>query len=196
MGKGDSEESIRNGAPRVYVVAGPTAVGKGTVVRKLREGHPTLPLSVSATTRKPRDGEIHGVDYFFVSNAEFDDLIAQDALLEWATVHRNHRYGTPKQWVLEQGVDDGPVLLELDLEGARQVKRHLSDATTIFVAPPSWEELERRLLGRGTEDAQERQRRLETAKTELAAQDEFDVVVVNDDVERTVAALASVLGLD
>ena len=196
MGKGDFEETALGGTPKVFVVAGPTAVGKGTVVRKLREAHSNLPLSISATTRPPREGEVHGVDYFFVSDAEFDELVAQDALLEWARVHGNHRYGTPKQWVLDQGADGGPELLELDLEGARQVKQHLEDATTIFVAPPSWEELERRLLGRGTEGAEEREKRLQTARTELAAQEEFDVILINDDVERTAAALASALGLD
>lgn len=185
-----------DGEARVYVVAGPTAVGKGTVVQALRREHPDLPLSVSVTTRPPRTGEVNGEHYWFVSDAEFDQMVEADQLLEWAVVHKLHRYGTPREWVETQLAAGRPVLLEVDLDGARQVRERMPDARTIFIAPPSWEELERRLLGRGTEDVEERKRRLQTARTELAAQSEFDVVVINDEVERTAAELAAAMSLD
>lgn len=178
------------------VLAGPTAVGKGTLVRRLRELYPHLPVSVSVTTRKPRPGEVDGEDYFFVSNEQFDRLVQTDALLEWAVVHGKHRYGTPAGWVEEQRRQGVPVLLEVDLEGARQVRERKPDCQTVFVAPPSWEELERRLVGRGTEGEEERGRRLATARQELAAADEFDVVLVNDDVNRTADELARLLELN
>lgn len=178
----------------LYVVAGPTAVGKGTVVRRLRDRY-SIPLSISVTTRAPRPGEVEGRDYFFVSDEEFDRLVADDALLEWATVHQCHRYGTPASWVEEQWGKGFPVLLEVDLEGARQVRARVPECTTVFIAPPSWEELERRLVGRGTEDPEEQARRLETAKKELAAEGEFDVVLVNHEVDRTAEELAGIMGL-
>ena len=180
----------------LYVIVGPTAVGKGTVIRRLLEDHPEVQLSVSATTRPPRPGEVDGRDYFFVSDEEFDRLVGEDALLEWATVHQVHRYGTPADWVDEQRRSGQPVLLEVDLEGARQVRDHVSDAKIIFVAPPSWEELERRLRGRGTEGAEEQERRLRTARTELEAAGEFDAQVTNTDVNSTARELAAILGLD
>lgn len=192
----NSQKASAKTLPRLYVVSGPTAVGKGTVVRQLRAAHSDLPLSVSVTTRAPRDGEVDGVDYHFVSDEQFDDLVREDALLEWATVHQLNRYGTPRAWVEEQTDMERPVLLELDLEGARQVKQRMPDAVTVFIMPPSWEELEKRLQGRGTEDSEERARRLRTAKVEMAAQKEFDVILVNDDVDRTASDLAAVLGLD
>jgi guanylate kinase len=168
---------------RLTVLAGPTAVGKGTVVRALRERDPDIWISVSATTRDPRPGEIDGVHYFFVSGEEFDRMIADDALLEWATVHGAHRYGTPREPVEEHLAAGRPTLLEIDLQGARQVRRTMPDALFVFLAPPSWEELVRRLVGRGTESEAERERRLETAREELAAESEFDEVIVNDTVE-------------
>ncbi len=180
----------------VFVVAGPTAVGKGTVVKRLRKDHPSLPLSVSVTTRKPRPGEVDGRDYFFVSEAQFDKLVEGGQLLEWAVVHGKYRYGTPVKWVQEQREKGNPVLLEVDLDGARQIRAKMPDATTVFIAPPSWQELERRLLQRGTESLEEQSRRLRTARKELAAAEEFDITLVNEDVESTAAELASVLGLE
>lgn len=180
----------------LFVIAGPTAVGKGTVLRRLHQQYPVLTVSVSVTTRSPRRGEVAGVDYFFVSNDDFNDLIDKGKLLEWAIVHGHHRYGTPASWVDERLQEGLPVILEVDLDGARQVRRSKPDAKMIFIAPPSWEELKNRLLGRGTEDASEQARRLLTAKNELAAQDEFDYVIVNDDVDRTVAELAEVMELN
>lgn len=180
----------------LYVLAGPTAVGKGTVLHAVREAHPDLQVSVSATTREPRPGEQDGRDYFFVSDREFDDLVRRNALLEWATVHGANRYGTPAPWVQQMRDLGRTVLLEVDLDGARQVKKNMPDAHLIFVAPPSWSDLEKRLESRGTEGPEERVRRLQTAREEMAAIDEFDTVIVNDDVERAAAELAGVLGLD
>jgi guanylate kinase len=167
---------------QLVVLAGPTAVGKGTVSTYIRENYPDVLLSVSATTRAPRPGEVDGVNYYFVDDAEFDRMIEEGELLEHATVHNAYRYGTPRgpiEAALEQGRS---VLLEIDLQGARQVRESMPEARLIFLLPPTWDELVRRLIGRGTEEAAEQQRRLETAKVELAAQDEFDYRVVNHTV--------------
>ncbi|MCG7415229.1 guanylate kinase [Microbacterium aurum] len=184
----------RAGRSRLIVLAGPTAVGKGTVAAHIKEHHPEILLSVSATTRKPRPGEVDGEHYFFVDDAAFDELIRSGALLEHATVHNAYRYGTPRA-PIEQALADGrTVLLEIDLQGARQVRAAAPDATLVFLTPPSWDELVQRLVGRGTEDAEERARRLKTAKVELAAQGEFDYRVVNDDVARAAAEIARLAG--
>jgi guanylate kinase len=167
---------------RLVVLAGPTAVGKGSVSAYIREHHPEIQLSVSATTRPPRPGEIDGVHYYFVSDSEFDRMIADHELLEWAVVHNSYRYGTPRP-PIDAALSAGkPVLLEIDLQGARSVRAQLPGAVLVFLLPPSWEELVRRLTGRGTEDPSEQARRLETARGELAAQDEFDYRVVNTEV--------------
>lgn len=180
----------------LIVLVGPTAVGKGTVVRALRDAYPGLPVSVSVTTRAPRPDEVDGKDYYFVSDERFDALMDAGQLLEWATVHGKHRYGTPRKWVEAQLEKGYPVLLEVDLDGARQIKTACPDCQMIFLAPPSWQELRRRLVGRGTESAEEQARRLRTAENEMAAQDEFDAVIVNDDVDRTVSELARLMGLN
>ena len=174
-----SEPSRRS---RLTVLAGPTAVGKGTVARYIREHYPEVMLSVSATTRKPRPGEVDGVDYYFVDDDAFDRMIADHELLEWAKVHNSHRYGTPRAPIERALAEGRGVLLEIDLQGARQVRAAMPDAVLVFLAPPSWDELVRRLIGRGTESQEEQQRRLVTAKVELAAQDEFDARVVNSTV--------------
>jgi guanylate kinase len=167
---------------RLVVLAGPTAVGKGSVSAYIREHHPEIQLSVSATTRPPRPGEIDGVHYYFVTDAEFDRMIVEHELLEWAVVHNSYRYGTPRP-PIDAALSAGkPVLLEIDLQGARNVRAELPGAILVFLLPPSWEELVRRLTGRGTEDPSEQARRLETARVELAAQDEFDYRVVNTEV--------------
>jgi guanylate kinase len=167
---------------RLVVLAGPTAVGKGTVSAYIRENYPDVHLSVSATTRPPRPGEVDGVHYFFVSNDEFDGMIERGELLEWATVHNSYRYGTPRPPIEEALAEGKRVLLEIDLQGARLVRKSMPEAILVFLLPPSWDELVRRLLVRGTEDAVEQARRLDTAKVELAAQDEFDFKVINVDV--------------
>jgi len=170
------------GSTRLVVLAGPTAVGKGTVSAYIRENHPEVHLSVSATTRPPRPGELEGVHYYFVDDAEFDRMIVDHELLEWAVVHNSYRYGTPRPPIERALAAGNRVLLEIDLQGARLVRQEMPDAVLIFLLPPSWEELVRRLTGRGTEDPAEQGRRLETARVELAAQNEFDFRVVNTDV--------------
>lgn len=176
------------------MLAGPTAVGKGTVAAAVRESYPEVWFSVSATTRSPRPGEVDGVHYWFVSEEEFDRMVAADELLEWATVHQVARYGTPRKPVEAALASGRPALLEIDLQGARQVRETMPEALLVFLAPPSWQELVNRLVGRGTESEQERTRRLETAKVELAAEAEFDVTVVNREVHEAAAELVALMG--
>ena len=180
---------------RLTVLAGPTAVGKGTVSADIRARYPEVWLSVSTTTRPPRPGEVEGVHYHFVDDATFDRMIAEDAFLESALVHGRNRYGTPRQPVLDHLAAGQPALLEIDLQGARQVRETMSGARFVFLAPPSWEELVRRLVGRGTEGPDERERRLATARVELAAESEFDHVIVNDEVSRATDELVRLMGL-
>ena len=177
------------------VLSGPTAVGKGTVTAALARQHPEVFVSVSATTRPPRPGEVDGVHYLFVSDAEFDAMAEGGLLLEWAVVHGVHRYGTPRDPVVRATEAGRPALLEIDLQGARQVRPSWPEARFVFLAPPSWEELQRRLVGRGTETPAQRARRLQTAQAELDAAAEFDAVVVNVSVEQAVTDLVGLLGL-
>lgn len=175
------------------MLAGPTAVGKGTVSADLRDRYPEIRLSVSATTRSPRPGEEDGVHYYFLSPEQFADHVAAGDFLEHAMVHGRHHYGTlrePVQSLLDQGVH---VILEIDLQGARQVREAMPDARLVFLAPPSWEELERRLIGRGTETPEEQAQRLATARIELAAENEFDHTIVNDDVQRATDELVQIM---
>jgi guanylate kinase len=181
---------------RLIVLAGPTAVGKGTVAAEVRRNHPEVWLSVSATTRDPRPGEENGVHYWFVSDDDFDAMIERGDLLEWATVHGTHRYGTPRGPVELALASGHPAMLEIDLQGARQVRRTMPEALFVFLAPPSWEELERRLVGRGTETEAQRERRLATAKVELAAESEFDVTVVNHEVHAAADELVALMTFD
>lgn len=179
---------------KLVVLLGPSAVGKSTVVHRLREEVPNLYFSVSMTTRAPRPGEVDGKDYFFVSPEEFQSHIDNGEMLEWADIHGGlQRSGTPAGPV-EEALNEGrPVLVEVDLVGARNVAAVKTDCETCFLAPPSWDILVERLTGRGTESEEVIQRRLETAKTELAAQDEFKHVVVNRDVEEAVAEIRDIL---
>jgi len=179
VGRGEQ----RRPAGSIVVVAGPTAVGKGTINRLIVERHDDIDMSVSATTRPPRPGEIDGVDYHFVDDTRFDQMIELGELLEWARVHGQHRYGTPQAGVESQRDAGKTVILEIDVQGARQIRSRLPDALFIFIAPPSFDELSRRLASRGTENPEEQQRRLATATREMAAQGEFDAVVINDVVE-------------
>ncbi|MFJ2620227.1 guanylate kinase [Glutamicibacter sp. NPDC087344] len=182
-------------AASVTVLAGPTAVGKGTVSTYIRDNYPDVWLSVSATTRDPRPGESDGVHYYFVGPEKFHQLVDEGQMLEWAVVHGQNSYGTIRQTVEDAVAEGKKVLLEIDLQGARQVKESMPEAKFVFLAPPSWDELVRRLIGRGTETPQEQQRRLETAKLELAAESEFDVRIVNDDVARAAEELVALMGL-
>ncbi len=186
--------TIRSSTGRglLIVVSGPSGVGKGTVVQRLLQRLSQAEVSVSFTTRLPRPEEVEGVDYHFVDEETFDELIAEGELLEWASVHRA-RYGTPRNWVegkLAEGVD---VLLEIDVQGALQVRRRMADALLIFLAPPSRAELARRLRLRGTEPPDERERRLETAEAELAAASAFDHVLINDELDACVETITDIL---
>jgi guanylate kinase len=178
----------------VVVLSGPSAVGKSTIVRCLRERIPDLHFSVSVTTRAPRPGEVDGVDYSFISAERFQALIDDGALLEWAEIHGGlHRSGTPAQPIRDATSAGHPVLIEVDLAGARAVKQAMPEALSVFVAPPSWDALESRLTGRGTETPEVMERRLATARAELAAKDDFDRVVVNSQLESACAELVSLL---
>jgi guanylate kinase len=179
---------------RLIVLAGPSGVGKSSVVTALRDKLPELYFSVSATTRDPRPGEVDGVHYRFVGPAGFDGLIERGELLEWAEIHGGlQRSGTLRAPV-EEALESGrPVLVEVDLQGARVMKQVMPESVTVFLLPPSMQELERRLRGRGTESPAQYERRLQTAREEMAASGEFDVTVVNDDVQVAVAALVELL---
>jgi guanylate kinase len=181
---------------RLVVLAGPTAVGKGSVAAAVRERHPDVWISVSVTTRSPRPGEQDGVHYFFVSDDEFDAMVERGDLLEWAVVHQSARYGTPRGPVEDALSAGRPALLEIDLQGARQVRSTMPGALFVFLKPPSWDELVRRLVGRGTETEAERDRRLETAREELAAEREFDVTVVNHEIHAAADELVALLMLE
>jgi guanylate kinase len=174
------------------VLSGPSGVGKSTVIRRLREVRPDIWLSVSVTTRQPRPGEVNGREYYFVTEDEFDRLIETGELLEWASFV-DHRHGTPRAPVQEKLAVGTPVLLEIDLAGARQIRRAVPDALLVFLAPPSWEELVRRLHSRGTEATEIIEGRLAEAREELAAEHEFDVTLVNTAIEDVVDRLVPLM---
>lgn len=178
------------------VLAGPTAVGKGTISRKLIEKYPNVYLSISATTRAPREMEIPDVHYHFLSRDDFEQRINRGDFLEWAVVHGLNMYGTLKEPITQANAAGRPALLEIDLQGARSVRKILPEANFIFLAPPSFEELITRLGIRGTESRSERENRLKTAREELDAQGEFDHIIVNDDIDVAVNELAQIMNLN
>lgn len=177
---------------RLTVLSGPSGVGKGTVVARVRQLYPHIWVSVSCTTRQPRPGETEGVEYHFVDRAEFARLARDGELLEHAEFAGNW-YGTPRAPVEQRLAAGVPTLLEIELQGARQVRRSLPEAYLVFLTPPSWAELERRLTGRGTESAEVIAARLAQARVELSAEDEFDEVVVNDEIGRAAAELVGLI---
>lgn len=179
---------------RLTVLSGPSGVGKGTVVEEVRRRHPQVWVSVSVTTRAPRAGETDGVEYHFVDLEEFRRMARDGELLEFAE-YADNWYGTPRRPVEEHLADGVPTLLEIDLQGARQVRARMPEAHLVFLAPPSWDELVRRLTDRGTEDPAVLRQRLDTARIELAAEDEFDAVVVNDDVAGAADRLVALMSI-
>lgn len=194
----DSNQSSTNSelsCGQVFVISGPTAVGKGTVVKALKATYAQLFVSISATTRKPRPNEIADKDYYFIDDAGFDQLIESDGLLEWARVHDRHRYGTPREPVEKALTAGKTCILEIDLQGARQVRTTMPAAVQIFLTPPSSAALLERLHRRGTETDEQIQMRLATARTEMAAMQEFDFIVPNIDLAATVAKLVELLRL-
>ena len=176
------------------VITGPSGVGKGTIVRKILENHSDVWLSISATTRQPRYGEIEGEHYFFLEKKNFQEIINKDGFLEWASFSNNF-YGTPKKMVKEKIHKGTNVLLEIELKGARQIRKSFPEALQIFLAPPNLAELEKRIRGRGTESEESIRDRLSIAKNELIAKEEFDAVVINKEVESTLKEIEGLMGL-
>ena len=176
----------------VFVITGPSGVGKGTLIRTLRERIPELELAVSATTRRPRPGEEDGVDYHFLTDDEFEDRVGRGQFVEHAR-YSGRRYGTLREELEQRGAGGTPVLLEIEVQGARQVRKAMPEATQVFIAPPSEEALKTRLVGRGTDSPEDVARRLETAREELGAQGEFGHVVVNDRLEDAVGELEALI---
>lgn len=177
---------------KTFIICGPSGVGKGTVVARLLASNPNLYFSVSATTRQPRPGEVDGVHYHFLSREQFQKWIAEDAFLEHAEFVGNY-YGTPKKYV-DEAMDRGrDVILDIEIQGAEQVHRQRPEAVRIYVAPPSWAELERRLIGRGTENMEKVRSRLERGKQEFAAANSFDYFVINDTVDNAVTEISAIM---
>ncbi len=178
-------------APLVMVVSAPSGAGKSTICRRLVERNENLVFSVSTTTRPPRADETDGVDYRFVSEESFDRMLKEEAFLEWAEVH-GHRYGTSREAVRQELDANHDVMLDIDVQGGRQVKELFPEAVMVFLAPPSLDELERRLRSRGTESKEEIERRLTNARREIEQMKEYDYLVINDDLERAVRDIESI----
>ena len=180
---------------RLYVLVGPSGVGKGTVVKALRKAHPQVNVAVSAPTRSPRPGERDGVDYHFLTESQFDELVDRDGFVEWALVHGQARYGTLRSEIAKYLARDEDVILEIDLAGARQVRHTNPDACFIFLQAPSQQILQERLRGRGTEGEAEVARRLQTAKIEMAAAGEFEHIVINNHPDQAASERAALMGI-
>ncbi len=177
---------------KLIVLTGPSGVGKGTLLKSLLENHPEIYLSISATTRSPRPGEVHGQNYYFLTKSQFTEMIAAGEFLEWAEFAGNY-YGTPRKAVVEQIAKDKIVLLEIEVKGARQVRQSFPEALQIFILPPSVEELEKRIRGRGQDAEAAILKRLKQAETELAAASEFDIQIVNDDLNQALCTLETAI---
>jgi guanylate kinase len=177
---------------KLIVLTGPSGVGKGTLMQKLLQLHPELYYSVSVTTRSPRPGEINGKNYYFITRSKFEQLVAQGEFLEWAEFAGNY-YGTPRAAVLDHIQSGKLVILEIELEGARQIRASFSKALSIFILPPSFSELEKRIRGRGQDTEEAIARRLKRAQEEINAADEFDIQIVNDDFETALNQIETVL---
>ncbi|MBD2546262.1 guanylate kinase [Planktothricoides raciborskii] len=177
---------------KLIVLTGPSGVGKGTLLKLLLENHPEIYLSISATTRSPRPGEIHGQHYYFLTKSQFAEMIAAGEFLEWAEFAGNH-YGTPRKAIEEQIAQDKIVLLEIEVQGARQVRQSFPEAWQIFILPPSVEELEKRIRGRGQDTEEAIEKRLQKAENELAVASEFDIQIVNDDLNHALYAIESAI---
>lgn len=178
--------------PKLFVISGSSGVGKGTVIKEFLAKHPDFKLSVSCTTRSPREGEVHGINYFFLSKEEFKACVERKEFLEWAEFSGN-MYGTQKAYI-EKKLNEGKnLILEIDTQGALNVKKIMPEAQLIFILPPSFEELEARLRGRHTETEEAIQKRLETVKSEMENSKQFDYQIVNDSIENAVAKLEEIL---
>lgn len=181
-----------NAAGRLVVLTGPSGVGKGTLMQLLLQRHPRLYLSISVTTRNPRPGEVHGKHYYFVSREEFQQMVDRDELLEWAEFAGNY-YGTPRQPVAEKVTEGKTAILEIELEGARQIRSSFPEVLRIFILPPSMQELEQRLRGRGQDSEEAIARRLRRAQAEIDAAGEFDYKVINDNREAALQEIEAIL---
>lgn len=177
---------------KLIVLTGPSGVGKGTLMKKLLQCHPELYYSVSVTTRSPRTGEVNGKNYYFISRSQFEQLVAQGEFLEWAEFAGNY-YGTPRAAVIDHIQSGKLVVLEIELEGARQIRASFPSALSIFILPPSFSELEKRIRGRGQDSDEAIARRLHRAQEEIQAADEFDLQIVNDDFEAALNEIETVL---
>ncbi len=177
---------------KLFILSGPSGVGKGTVLRELLRQRKDLVYSVSATTRPPRPGEVNGKDYFFLTPEDFQKGIEENLWLEWARVH-NHLYGTPRDFV-EKTLQAGKhIILEIDVQGARQIKKKCPEGVFIFLAPPSLEELAQRLEKRGTDSSQEKEIRLQNALQEMEEQDDYNYIVINDELQETVNRIKRII---
>lgn len=176
----------------LLIVCGPSGVGKGTVCKRLVEENPKIVLSISATTRKPRTGEVDGIHYYFKTEQDFKSMIDQNELLEWA-VYCNNYYGTPKQYTNEMLLQGKDVILEIDVQGALNVKSHYPDGVLVFILPPSMQELRNRIVDRGTENEEVIKKRLDRAMHEISYIDQYNYVIVNDDLENAVQCLKSII---
>jgi guanylate kinase len=181
-------EDLSKAKGRLIVLTGPSGVGKGTLLKSLLQRHPELKLSISATTRSPREGEVDGVNYYFITRQKFDLMVSADEFIEWAEFAKNC-YGTPRRAVEEQLEAGEWVILEIELDGARQIRQSFPEAYRIFILPPSIEELESRIRGRGQDSDDAIDRRLQRAKAEIDAANEFDVQIINDEFEAAVDRL-------